>query len=301
MFCVVSNACVIISLFVLVCSTDPTFKRSLTHDEWKDFFTDDEEKSYGYASDEDSEYNSNETFEEKPTDVLATMEFIMDTEYVLTVFFTVEILCRLVFCPLPWIFFFNFLNIVDIVAVSVMYMQIIGNEINHKEKYEESITDAIHSLQVFRVFRLFRLAKYTSGFRVLAFTLRASAMDLLLLLLCLFTAVMTFSALAFFSRDEAFTSIPVAAWWAIITLTTVGYGDVVPKSAFGKLIASGCAITGVCLLAMLIPILVNNFLLFFTHSKVLEKRGKGRREISMLKDTVVFPDKDKGIKQAWAK
>jgi hypothetical protein len=47
--------------------------RSLTHDEWKDFFTDDEEKSYGYASDEDSEYNSNETFEEKPTDVLATI------------------------------------------------------------------------------------------------------------------------------------------------------------------------------------------------------------------------------------
>jgi hypothetical protein len=62
-------------------------------------------------------------------------------------------------------------------------------------------------------------------------------------------------------------------------LTTVGYGDVVPKSAFGKLIASGCAITGVCLLAMLIPILVNNFLLFFTHSKVLEKRGKAPVEL----------------------
>jgi len=284
-----------------VCSTDPTFKRSLTQDEWKDFFTDDEEKSYGYASDEDTVYNYSETFVEKPTDVLATMEFIIDTEYVLDVYFTVEMLCRLVFCPLPWKHFFNFLNIVDIVAVSAMYMQIIGNEIDHKEKYEKTFTDAIHSLQVFRVFRLFRLAKYTTGFRVLAFTLRASAMDLLLLLLCLFTAVMTFSALAFFSRDEVFTSIPVAAWWAIITLTTVGYGDVVPKGAFGKLIASACAIKGVCLLAMLIPILVNNFLLFFAHSKVLEKRGKGRREISMLKDTIVFPEKDKGIKQAWAK
>lgn len=95
-------------------------------------------------------------------------------------------------------FFFYFLNIVEIVVVSVMYMQIIGNEIDHKEKYEKSFTNAINSLQAFRVFRLFRLAKYTSGFRVLAFTLRASAMDLLLLLLCLFTAVMTFSALAYF-------------------------------------------------------------------------------------------------------
>lgn len=107
-------------------------------------------------------------------------------------------------------FFFYFLNIVEIVAVSVMYMQIIGNEIDHKEKYEKSFTDAIHSLQAFRVFRLFRLAKYTSGFRVLAFTPRASAMDLLLLLLCLFTAVMTFSALAFFFQEMKY--LPVYQW-----------------------------------------------------------------------------------------
>lgn len=80
-----------------VCSTDPTFKRCRTLDEWKDFFTDVDEKNYGYGSDEDMVYNSNDTFEEKLTDILATMKLIIDTEYVLTVYFTVALLCRLVF------------------------------------------------------------------------------------------------------------------------------------------------------------------------------------------------------------
>lgn len=181
-----------------------------------------------------------------------------------------------------------------------MYMQIIGNEIDHKEKYEKSFTNAINSLQAFRVFRLFRLAKYTSGFRVLAFTLRASAMDLLLLLLCLFTAVMTFSALAyFFFKRWSIYQYPSGSMLGDYHIengwlrwcSTCG-----TQRCIGKLIASACAITGVCLLPMLMPMLINNFLLFFNHSKVIEKRGKGRRYVCMLKDTRYncFPGQRKG-------
>ena len=98
--------------------------------------------------------------------------------------------------------------------------------------------------------------------------MQASIYELLLLVMFLSSGVLVFSTLVFWCERENMGSIPDAFWWAIVTMTTVGYGDMAPVSFPGKLVGSLCAISGVVLIAITIPVLVNNFLLFYGYSKV---------------------------------
>ncbi|RCN42167.1 Ion channel [Ancylostoma caninum] len=100
--------------------------------------------------------------------------------------------------------------------------------------------------------------------RTFALTLRSSARQLGMMGMVLSTGVVFFSTLLYFvekdEEDTPFTSIPAAFWWAIVTMTTVGYGDYVPVTIPGKLIASGAIISGVLVLALPITIIVDNFM-----------------------------------------
>ncbi len=87
--------------------------------------------------------------------------------------------------------------------------------------------------------------------------------------------------LDFFEGD--FGTIPVGFWWATITMTTVGYGDVYPKTVMGMVIGALCAVWGVLLLALTIPVISNNFTLFYTHARTRERianKDKERRKKS---------------------
>ncbi|CAG2197227.1 KCNC1 [Mytilus edulis] len=281
-FMVFSNLMVMLSLFILVASTSPMFYESLTEDEWEEYLNEKEKETYGWKG----AGSFNETIIDLLPDITSRVECLDYLELITIVYFTIEIIFRIVFFPLPWKHFLNFFIVVDAVSLIVMYVDMIANEVDKREKYEDTFVEAVKSLQIIRVMRLFRLLKHVSSFRILVFTIRASLKDLLLMLLCLLTAVLIFSSLSFFTRDPAFTSIPQASWWAIVTLTTVGYGDIVPKTLPARLVASACAVIGVCMLAILIPSLVNNFMLFNSQLNVMQQKKKTKNE-AFLENSVL--------------
>ncbi|KAL4231034.1 Potassium voltage-gated channel [Mactra antiquata] len=209
-----------------------------------------------------------------PENAYARFSFLDIIEYISIAFFTIDLCVRFVFCPYRSSLLTSFLNWVDIFSLLVMYLKY-GVEIIHpREKYEASVMDILHCLQVVRVFRLFRLVKNFLGFRVLYYAFKASVTELLLMSMFLLVATLLFATFAYFSGDDNFPSIPDSFWWAIITMTTVGYGDIVPKLALSKTIGVFCAVCGVCLIAVVVPIFVNNFMLFYTYSKVWGKRSE---------------------------
>jgi voltage-gated potassium channel len=122
----------------------------------------------------------------------------------------------------------------------------------------------VRAFRLIRFFRLLKLARYSQSMRAFARVLREKKEDLVvagaanLLLLTVASSLMYFAENE--AQPEAFSSIPEAMWWGIITLTTVGYGDVTPVTALGKVLGAVVAILGIGLFALPASILASGFI-----------------------------------------
>jgi len=118
-------------------------------------------------------------------------------------------------------------------------------------------------LLIFRLLRFFKLARYSAGMRSLATAIRAERNALLASAVLLVGAMLLSSSLIHLAeghvQPEKFGTIPESMWWAIVTLTTVGYGDTVPITAFGRIIAGFTMVTGMLMLALPIGIVATAF------------------------------------------
>ena len=83
-------------------------------------------------------------------------------------------------------------------------------------------------------------------------------------------------------------SIPLGFWWAIVTMTTVGYGDMAPKTALGMVVGSLCALTGVLTVALPVPVIVSHFSMFYSHNQAREKLPKQKRRVLPAEEVILF-------------
>ena len=198
--------------------------------------------------------------------------FIIETTC--TAWFTVEVIVRFAACPSKLGFWKDFKNIVDLTAIIPYYVTFF-NVISTMSCASAKSSASLAFLRVIRLIRVFKLTKHSVGLQVLILTFKASVEGLGLFLVALIVCLLVFSSAIYYAEfgipGSQIQSIPDAFWWAIITMTTVGYGDKVPVGPWGRLIGACCALVGVLTLAIPVPIITGNFNRFYSH-----KTGRGR-------------------------
>lgn len=130
----------------------------------------------------------------------------------------------------------------------------------------------IRGIRLFRLIRLLKIGRYSSSLRTLINVLKRKKEELIISVFSIFILLIIVSSLMYFiehkAQPEAFSSIPASMWWGIITLTTVGYGDVYPVTIVGKLYGSFIAFLGIGLFALPAGILASGFAEEIHQSKV---------------------------------
>jgi voltage-gated potassium channel len=165
-------------------------------------------------------------------------------EWVFTALFTVEYGLRLWCVDRPRAYALSFFGVIDLAAVSPTYLALLvpGGQ----------VLAVVRILRVMRVFRVLKLARYMGEASVLAGALRAARYKISVFLLGVLSTVVIVGAVMYMVEGPAagFTSIPRGVYWAVVTLTTVGYGDIAPSSPLGQAVASLVMILGYGIIAV---------------------------------------------------
>lgn len=167
------------------------------------------------------------------------------TEWAFTIFFSIEYLLRILVTPKPLKYIFSFWGIIDLVSILPTYISplLFGNATSFR---------AIRALRLLRVFRILKLSRFTSESQALAHSLKASYYKIMVFLFFVVMMMIMAGTLMYVIEggSDGFESIPSSIYWAIVTTTTVGYGDITPNSDLGKMLASVMMILGYVIIAV---------------------------------------------------
>ena len=169
---------------------------------------------------------------------------LLVAEWVFTVLFTIEYVLRLATVRRPLRYAVSFYGLVDLLSILPTYLSLFVPGTQHLL--------VIRILRLLRVFRVLKLGRYVSESEVLITAIRNSRRKITVFLFAVMTLVVVIGAAMFLLEgpEHGFTSIPRSMYWAIVTLTTVGYGDITPQTVLGQMLSSALMIIGYGIIAI---------------------------------------------------
>ncbi len=166
------------------------------------------------------------------------------SEWVITIIFTIEYVLRIIIVRKPWKYIFSLYGIIDLLSVIPTYLAFFFVS-------AQSLL-VIRALRLLRVFRILKLTRYSSAGQMLGKAIWNSRGKIGVFVFFVINIVIIVGTIMYMVEGEeyGFSSIPVSIYWAIVTLTTVGYGDISPGTAFGQFLASAIMIVGYAIIAV---------------------------------------------------
>lgn len=166
-------------------------------------------------------------------------------EWFFTILFTIEYLLRLYSAPNRLRYMFSFYGIVDFLSIVPTYVSVLT-------PLSVQSLIVVRVLRMLRIFRIFKMAEYMQQAGFLAMALRSSRQKIIVFFVSVMLLVTIFGSIVYVieGAENGFTSIPKSIYWAIVTMTTVGYGDISPKTPLGQAIASLMMIMGYSIIAV---------------------------------------------------
>ncbi|XP_032078117.1 potassium voltage-gated channel subfamily G member 2 [Thamnophis elegans] len=217
--------------------------------------------------------------------------FVLET--VCVAWFSFEFLLRSIQAESKCAFLKTPLNIIDILAILPFYISLIVDMASPKtstkpggvgvgNKYLERVGLVLRTLRALRILYVMRLARHSLGLQTLGLTVRRCTREFGLLLLFLCVAMALFSPLVYLAENELgakheFTSVPSSYWWAVISMTTVGYGDMVPRSIPGQVVALSSILSGILLMAFPVTSIFHTFSRSYIELKEEQQRASHRQ------------------------
>lgn len=165
-------------------------------------------------------------------------------EWVITILFSLEYLLRIICVKKPWRYIFSFYGIIDFLSTIPKYVSLILVDSHNLA--------VLRALRLLRIFRILKITRYIGASNRLLLALRSSRAKIAVFLLFVLILCIILGTIMFMveGAENGFTSIPTSVYWAIVTLTTVGYGDIAPGTPIGQLIASAIMILGYAIIAI---------------------------------------------------
>ncbi|XP_062248658.1 potassium voltage-gated channel subfamily G member 1 [Platichthys flesus] len=219
--------------------------------------------------------------------------FIVET--VCVAWFSLEFTLRFIQDRSKLTFLRQPLNLIDVVAILPYYITLLVDSTSKGEKrpgsgssYLDKVGLVLRVLRALRILYVMRLARHSLGLQTLGLTARRCTREFGLLLLFLCVAIALYSPLLYLIENEMaatqeFTSIPATYWWAVITMTTVGYGDMVPRSIPGQVVALSSILSGILLMAFPVTSIFHTFSRSYVELKQEQQRLLQRRTHFLLR------------------
>lgn len=215
--------------------------------------------------------------------------FIVET--VCVAWFSLEFTLRFIQDRSKLAFLRKPLNLIDVVAILPYYITLLVDNTSKEvstNTYLDKVGLVLRVLRALRILYVMRLARHSLGLQTLGLTARRCTREFGLLLLFLCVAIALYSPLLYLIENEVagtqeFTSIPATYWWAVITMTTVGYGDMVPRSIPGQVVALSSILSGILLMAFPVTSIFHTFSRSYVELKQEQQRLLQRRTHFLLR------------------